>query len=67
MKRGPNTCLCIATERAVCEDRIGQTRQQDRVKTRVIDEAEEKQRQITGSEEYNRERKSVKVNERETE
>lgn len=49
------------------EDRIGKTRQLDRVKTRVIDEAEERQRRIKGREEYKRETKSVRVNEREPE
>ncbi len=38
------------------EDRRGKTGQLDRVKTRVIDEAEERQRRIKGREEYKRER-----------
>ena len=49
------------------EDRIGKTRQPVRVKARVIDEAEERQRRIKGREEYKRETKSVRVNEREAE
>ena len=53
MKKGVKTWLCIATERA---DRIGKTRDLDRVKTRVIDEAEEKGRQIKEREEYKREK-----------
>lgn len=38
------------------EDRISKSRQLYRVKTRVIDEAEERQRQIKCREEYKRER-----------
>lgn len=56
-KRGLKACLCAATGGVgLWEDRIGKTRQLDRVKTRVIDEAEERQRRIKGREEYKRER-----------
>lgn len=56
LKKTLKTCFSIVTEHSRGEDGMGKTRQLDGLKTRVIDEAEVRQRRINGTEEDKRER-----------